>query len=244
MAANRGLPAQAEQPTRADRIVLDIDSSESPVHGAQERSGYNAHFESICCHPLSLFNAHGDCLAATLRPGNLHSAEDWADLLAPETDRQQAEGKRAAFRADAAFAKPEINGALEQREADSAIRIPANKNLQAGIEGILFRPPGRPSRVIRDNAPAHLGLAGPGGLTAGRRTEAIPGEERPKRRRSVRQMARKPRVSVAVRSGVAGFTVRGRDDEEFRFKRGVGGVACGRDSAAKSGMSGKKCLDG
>jgi hypothetical protein len=32
MAVNRDVPAQAEMPDRADRIVLDIDSSESPVH--------------------------------------------------------------------------------------------------------------------------------------------------------------------------------------------------------------------
>ena len=37
-AVNRELRAQAEMATRADRIVLDMDSSESPVHGAQEGS--------------------------------------------------------------------------------------------------------------------------------------------------------------------------------------------------------------
>ena len=34
--------------TRADRIVRDMDSSESPVHGAQEGSAYNGHFASVC----------------------------------------------------------------------------------------------------------------------------------------------------------------------------------------------------
>jgi hypothetical protein len=146
MAVNRELLAQAERPTRADRVVLDMDSSESPVHGAQEGSAYNGHFESVCYHPLFLFNEHGDCLGATLRPGNVHSAEDWDDLLVPEIERQQAEGKRVAFRADAAFAKPEVYDALEKRDVDYAIRIPANKTLELEIEDILFRPPGRPSR--------------------------------------------------------------------------------------------------
>ena len=49
------------------------------------------------------------------------------------------------FRADAAFAKPEIYEALEDRGVDYVIRIPANKNLELEIEEILFRPPGRPS---------------------------------------------------------------------------------------------------
>ena len=40
-AVNREVLAQAEMATPTDRIVLDMDSSESPVHGAQEGSAYN-----------------------------------------------------------------------------------------------------------------------------------------------------------------------------------------------------------
>ena len=124
---------------------VDMDSTESPVHGQQEGSAYNGHFESTCYHPLLLFNQHGDCLAAKLRPGNVSSAEDWDELLLPEIKRQQGEGQRVTFRADAAFAKPAIYEALEDRGVDYVMRIPANKNLELEIEDILFRPPGRPS---------------------------------------------------------------------------------------------------
>jgi hypothetical protein len=66
-----------------------MDSSESPVHGQQEGIAYNGHFESACDHPLFLFNDHGDCLAAELRPGNVSSADDWEELLLPEIDRRR-----------------------------------------------------------------------------------------------------------------------------------------------------------
>ena len=145
MAVNRELLARAALATGADRVVLDMDSSESPVHGAQEGSAYNGHFESVCYHPLFLFTEHGDCVGATLRPGNVHSADDWDDLLLPEIDRQQGAGRHVAFRADAAFARPAIYEALEQRDVDYAIRMPANKTLELAVEDILFRPPGRPS---------------------------------------------------------------------------------------------------
>ena len=145
MAVNRELVAQAQAQDQSERVVLDMDSTESPVHGQQEGSAYNGHFESTCYHPLLLFNQHGDCLAAKLRPGNVSSAEDWDELLLPEIERQQGEGKRVTFRADAAFAKPAIYEALEDRGVDYVIRIPANKNLELEIEDILFRPPGRPS---------------------------------------------------------------------------------------------------
>jgi len=64
----------------------------------------------------------------------------------PEIDRQQASGLRVAFRADAAFARPEVYEALEARGVQYVIRIPANKDLELAIEDLLFRSPGRPSR--------------------------------------------------------------------------------------------------
>jgi hypothetical protein len=65
-------------PTRC--VTLDIDSSESPVHGAQEQSAYNGHFESVCYHPLFVFDQDGHCLAAELRPGNVHSSDGWGEV--------------------------------------------------------------------------------------------------------------------------------------------------------------------
>jgi hypothetical protein len=50
------------------------------------------------------------------------------------------------FRADAAFAKPEIYDALEERGVKYAIRIPADENLERDISELLTRPVGRPSQ--------------------------------------------------------------------------------------------------
>ena len=112
---NRELLAKVETIASPQRVVLDMDSTEIPVYGQQEQSTYNKYYESTCYHPLLLFNGEGDCLAGKLRPGNVHSAEDWAELLLPEIERQQELGKEVVFRADAAFAKPEIYEALEEK---------------------------------------------------------------------------------------------------------------------------------
>ncbi len=80
-----------------------------------------------------LFNQHGDCLAAKLRPGNVHSADDWDELLLPEIERQQAAGNWVTFRGDAAVAEPEIHETSERRGVQYAIRIPANKSLEMEI---------------------------------------------------------------------------------------------------------------
>jgi hypothetical protein len=145
-AINRELIAKVEAVDSPQRVVLDMDSTEIPVYGQQEQSAYNGHFESTCYHPLLLFNREGDCLAAKLRPGNVHSAEDWEELLLPEIERQQKLGKEVVFRADAAFAKPEIYEALEGWGVKYAIRIPANDSLGRDIEELLTRPVGRPSK--------------------------------------------------------------------------------------------------
>ena len=144
-AINRDLIAKAASVDSPQRVVLDMDSTEIPVYGEQEHSAYNGHFESNCYHPLLLFSREGDCLAAKLRPGNVHSAEDWEEVLLPEIERQQKLGKEVVFRADAAFAKPEIYEALEQRGVKYAIRIPANDSLERDIAELLTRPVGRPS---------------------------------------------------------------------------------------------------
>jgi len=142
---NRELLAKAEVMDSLQRVVLDMDSTEIPVYGEQEQSAYNGHFESTCYHPLLLFNGEGDCLGAKLRPGNVHSAECWEEVLLPEIERQQELGKEVVFRADAAFAKPEIYEALEERGVKYAIRLPANDSLLRDIEELLTRPVGRPS---------------------------------------------------------------------------------------------------
>jgi len=142
---NRALIGRAEAMDSGCRTILDLDSTEIPVYGEQEQSAYNGHFESTCYHPLLLFNREGDCLAAKLRPGNVHSAEGWEELLLPEIERQQKLGKEVVFRADAAFAKPEVYEALEARGVKYAIRIPANGSLERDIAELLPRPVGRPS---------------------------------------------------------------------------------------------------
>ena len=128
------------------RVILDMDSSESPVHGEQEGASYNGHFGSTCYHPLFVFNQFGDCEGAMLRAGNVHSAHRWRDVLDPILSRYGATGVRRHFRADAAFAKPDIYEYLEERRVFYAIRLPSNKVLQYEIAPLLIRPVGRPPK--------------------------------------------------------------------------------------------------
>jgi hypothetical protein len=142
---NHAWVSKAMRSTKVKKIILDMDSSEFPVHGSQEGSAYNGHFCSRCYHPLLCFNQFGDCEGAHLRPGNVHSADGWRDLLQPIVERYRALGKRIYFRADAAFASPDIYEYLEDNNILYAMRIKANNRLYEHVDHLMTRPVGRPS---------------------------------------------------------------------------------------------------
>ena len=122
------------------QIVLDMDSSGSPTYGNQEGAEYNGHLGEECYHPLFCFNQFGDVEGAMLRPGNVHSAEEWDIMLEPIVARYRAMDIDRFFRGDAAFAEPEIYRFLEVEDYRYTIRLPANEVLCREIEE-MTKPP-------------------------------------------------------------------------------------------------------
>ncbi len=131
------------------KIILDMDSSVSPTHGDQEGTAYNGHFGCTCYHPLFLFNQFGDLEWSSLRPGNVHSADDWEGVLKPVVVRYKSRKVRLYFRGDAAFASPEMYEYLEAEGFLYAIRMSTNQILQESIAHLLTRPVGRPPNHVR-----------------------------------------------------------------------------------------------
>jgi len=111
-------------------IILDMDSSVSPTHGEQEGTAYNGHFGCTCYHPLFLFNQFGDLERCSLRPGNVHGANGWRDILEPVVERYRERNLRRYFRGDAAFALPDLYEFLEAEGYKYAIRLKANAVLR------------------------------------------------------------------------------------------------------------------
>jgi Transposase DDE domain group 1 len=118
-------------------IVLDMDSSVSPTHGEQEMSVWNGHYACTCYHPLFVFNQFGDLERSELRPGNVHSANGWDGVLKPAVARYQGKVSRIYFRADAAFANPDVYEYLEAERIKYAIRTgrPGQDQLSAQTPG-------------------------------------------------------------------------------------------------------------
>jgi hypothetical protein len=94
-------------------ITLDMDSSVSPTHGTQEGTAWNGHFDCMCYHPLFVFNQFGHLERCALRPGNVHSADGWEAVLKPVMARYAECHQMRFFRADSAFAIPNLYKTLE-----------------------------------------------------------------------------------------------------------------------------------
>jgi hypothetical protein len=55
-------------------VVLDIDTTDDPTHGAQQPSFFRGYYDHHIYHPLLIFDGEGELVTAVLRPGNTHGA--------------------------------------------------------------------------------------------------------------------------------------------------------------------------
>ena len=93
---------EVHQRKSLNKIILDMDSSDSPTFGKQEGSAYNGHFGYTCYHPLFVFNQFADIERVLLRNGNVYSSDDWKSVLEPVVERYKDESLIRYFRGDAA----------------------------------------------------------------------------------------------------------------------------------------------
>ena len=126
-----------------DGIILDMDSSVSPTHGQQE-GAWNGHFGCTCYHPLFVFNQFGDLERCVLRPGNVHSAEGWQDVLEPVIARYRGKASRSTSAATRPSPSPSSTSSWKPRGSATPSGLPANPVLQERIGHLLTRPVGRP----------------------------------------------------------------------------------------------------
>jgi hypothetical protein len=111
-------------------IVLDLDSTDDPTHGHQQLSLFNGYYGQAMYHPLLLWERHsGALLGARLRRGNCVSYNRVVPFLRHLLRRLRAAFPRVRirFRADAAFAVPDLYELLEEFGVEYAIRFKSDK---------------------------------------------------------------------------------------------------------------------
>ena len=121
-------------PTPPAEIVLDIDDTDDPVHGAQEGRFFHGYYDEYCYLPLYLF-AGAHLLCARLRPGNSHAST--GALVEVERVVTQIRAAwptvRITLRADSGFCSDALFTWCEAHAVDYVIGLAKNARLLRAI---------------------------------------------------------------------------------------------------------------
>lgn len=115
-------------------LLLDLDSTDDPVHGAQEGRAYHGYYQQHRYHPLLVFDGEtGQLITAVLRPGTVHAGHGIVPILQRIVARlrEQWPGVAITIRADAGFAKPALFAWCEAADIAYTIGLVTNPRLLA-----------------------------------------------------------------------------------------------------------------
>ncbi len=122
-----------EQDGLPTHIVIDIDSTDDPTHGAQEGTAYHGYYNQHMYHPLLLFDGATDQLiTALLRPGNAHASRGVVSVLRVLVPLLRARwpGVIIEIRADSGGAVPQIYDFCERVGVVYTIGLIPNTRLE------------------------------------------------------------------------------------------------------------------
>jgi hypothetical protein len=121
-------------------VVLDVDATDDPVHGAQALSGYHGYFRQHQYFPLLVHDgATGFPLAAWLRPGTVHASCGAVEVLRPIVRALRAAwpGVRIVLRADNGLAVPAVYAFCEEEGLEYVLGYATNAVLQRATASAL-----------------------------------------------------------------------------------------------------------
>ena len=148
------LEAHRKPPTE---IVLDLDATDTPLHGRQEGRFFHGYYNHYCYLPLYVFC--GDhLLCARLRPSNQDpsagSPEEVARIVAQI--RKRWPKVRIVLRADSGFCREELMAWCETHAVDYVFGFARNQRLRRKIARAMrearqeHRRTGKPARVFTE----------------------------------------------------------------------------------------------
>jgi hypothetical protein len=148
------LEAHARPP---ERIILDLDATDDPLHGHQEGRFFHGYYDCHCYLPLYVFCGR-HLLAAKLRRSNIDAAAGALEEIARIVAQIRASwpGVAIVLRADSGFARNELMAWCEAHDVDYVFGLARNARLLAEIEDALAEAKaehaaiGRPARRFDD----------------------------------------------------------------------------------------------
>jgi hypothetical protein len=127
--------ASYARPPRA--VTLDIDDTVDVVHGHQQLSLFNAHYDERCFLPIHVYDtAMSRPVAVLLRPGKTPSGLEIRNHLRRLIRRIRVHWPhtRLTIRGDGHYGRPEIMAWCEANDIDYVFGLPGNKVLDRLVE--------------------------------------------------------------------------------------------------------------
>ena len=121
-------------------IIIDIDGTDDPTHGAQQLSLFHGYYSQHMYHPLLVFDGiSGFPMAVILRPGNAHASNGAIGVLRRIIKRLKQEHPESSIlvRADGGFAIPGIYELCEEQEVNYLIGLISNARLEKKTNDLL-----------------------------------------------------------------------------------------------------------
>ena len=120
--------------TPPERIILDLDATDAPLHGHQEGRFFHGYYDCYCYLPLYIFCGR-HLLAAKLRRSNIDAAAGAVDEVARIVAQIRACWPQAEIllRADSGFARDELMAWCEAHRVDYLFGLARNERLVGAI---------------------------------------------------------------------------------------------------------------
>jgi hypothetical protein len=136
-------------------IVLDLDATDTPLHGKQEARFFHGYYNDYCYLPLYIF-CGDQLLCARLRPSNIDASAGSLEEVQRIVGqiRKSWPKTEIILRADSGFCREELMAWCETHAVDYVFGFARNKRLRRGIGRAMqeakqeHRRTGKPARVF------------------------------------------------------------------------------------------------
>jgi hypothetical protein len=154
----------ASYPKPPAAVTLDIDDTVDVVHGRQQLSLFNAHYDERCFLPIHVYDtATSRPVMVLLRPGKTPSGQEIRGHLRRlvRQIRRHWPSTRITLRGDGHYGRPEVMAFCEAEGIDYVFGLPTNAVLRAVMEAaaddVRVRRAEENAPVLRRYAETHYG---------------------------------------------------------------------------------------
>lgn len=119
-------------------VIIDIDCTDDPTHGAQQLSLFNGHHGQFMYNELVFFDGKtGQLILPVLRPGNVHTSRWMPKILnrIVKAIRAKFPYMQIIIRADAGFSNPDFFNLSEGSHLEFCMGLRGNQVLHKLIKG-------------------------------------------------------------------------------------------------------------